>query len=255
MEEVWDVLVGSKRREPEKEPEIIWLREEPCLRRPGHTRAEIAAAAVAIADAEGFDAVSMRRVAQRLGAGTMTLYHYVVSKDELVTLMVDAVMGEVLVLEDDFPAEWRPAIARIATRTRETLRRHRWMLDRLGDGRPGPNGLRHVEQSLQAMASAEIPPRAKFEAIVLVDEYVFGFAIREAQESVEREQSWAPGVEEFFRRELSSGEYPLARELLGEDVEEAMQFVAEVLFEEGRFGRGLDRLLDGIEAGLNADRR
>jgi AcrR family transcriptional regulator len=60
-----------------KERGLIWLREEPNARRPSHTRAEIAAAALAIADAEGFDAVSMRRVAEKLGAGTMTLYHYV----------------------------------------------------------------------------------------------------------------------------------------------------------------------------------
>lgn len=234
----------------ESDPSLVWLREEPCSRSPAHSRTRIAAAAVSLADSEGFEAVSMRRVAQELGAGTMTLYHYVANKDELVTLMVDAVMGEILIPAGELPDAWRPAMAAIATSSREALSRHRWMLDRLGDGRPGPNGMRHFEQSLEAMAGAGISSRAMFEAIVLVDEYVFGFAIREAQESAEHDRGWAPGVREFFQRELGSGEFPRVTELLGDDIDMAMDRVAEVFFEAGRFERGLERLLDGIEAGL-----
>jgi len=234
----------------EPEARLVWLRDEPCARSPAHSRARIAAVAIELADSEGFEAVSMRRVAQELRAGTMTLYHYVATKDELVTLMVDAVMGELLIPPDELPADWRPALAAIAKRSRESLRRHRWLLDRLGDGRPGPNAMRHFEQSLEAMTGAGISPRAMFEAIVLVDEYVFGFAIREAQESDEHERGWAPGVREFFQRELGSGEFPRLRELLGDDADAAVERVAEVFFEAGRFERGLERLLDGIEAGL-----
>jgi AcrR family transcriptional regulator len=236
----------------EPEARLVWLRDEPCARSPAHSRARIAAVAIELADSEGFEAVSMRHVAQELGAGTMTLYHYVANKDELVTLMVDAVMGELLIPAGELPAGWRPAMAAIAKRSREALRRHRWMLDRLGDGRPGPNGMRHFEQSLEAMAAAGVSPQAMFEAIVLVDEYVFGFAIREAQESAEHERGWAPGVREFFQRELDSGEFPLVRELLGDDADAAVDRVAAVFFEPGRFERGLDRLLDGIEAGFAA---
>src|SRR5437868_14542051 len=111
----------------------------------------------------------MRRVAHQLGAGTMTLYHYVRNKDELITLMVDAVMGEVLVPEDELAAEWRLALTQIALRSRDAFRRHRWTLDRLGDGRPGPNGMRHFEQSLQAVSGADLSDEEKFELIGLVD--------------------------------------------------------------------------------------
>jgi AcrR family transcriptional regulator len=234
----------------ESEPTLIWLREEPCSRNPGHSRAGIAAAAMEIADTEGFEAVSMRRVAQALGAGTMTLYHYVANKDELVTLMMDAVMGEVLVPAEELPDEWRPAMARIAIATRESLRRHRWTLDLLDEPRPGPNKLRHLEQSLQAIAGAGIDPKARLEAIVLIDEYVFGFAIREAQEPDANRPAWPPGVREFTQRELESGEFPHARELLGEDLDAGIAVVRELFREEGRFERGLERLLDGIEAGF-----
>lgn len=237
----------------ETEPTLVWLREEPCSRNPGHSRERIAAAAVELADEEGFEAVSMRRVAERLGAGTMTLYHYVANKDELVTLMLDRIMGEILIPDEELPREWRPAMAAIARASLDSLRRHRWMLDLLGDSRPGPSALRHFEQSLQAMAGVEISQRAKFEVIVLIDEYVFGFAIREAQEADEHEAGWSPDVREFFQRELDSGCFPLIREFLGDDVDSATALIEEVFFDEGRFDRGLDRLLDGIESGLSAE--
>ena len=234
----------------ESEQSLIWLREEPCSRKPGHSWERIAAAAIEIADTEGFEAVSMRRVAQEIGAGTMTLYHYVANKDELVTLMMNAVMGEVLVPDEELSGEWRPAITRIAIATRESLRRHRWALDLLDEPRPGPNKMRHLEQSLQAMAGAGLDQRAKLEAIVLIDEYIFGFAIREAQEPDQDGPGWPPDVREFFERELESGEFPNARELLGDDFEEGVAAIREVFREEGRFERGLERLLDGIEAGF-----
>lgn len=235
------------------DPTLIWLREEPCSRKPGHSRARIASAAVELADEEGFDAVSMRRVAERLGVGTMTLYHYVANKDELVTLMLDRAMEEILIPPADLPDAWRPAMAVIARSSLAALRRHRWMIDRLGDGRPGPNSLRHFEQSLQAMSAVEIARETKFEAIVLIDEYVFGFAIREAQEADEHERGWPPGVREFLQRELDGGSYPLIRDFFGADADSAQELVKAVFFDEGRFDRGLDRLLDGIEAGFTAE--
>src|SRR4051794_17550567 len=140
---------GKKR--PQKQEGMIWLRQEPSKRRPSHSREEIAAAGLAIADEEGFEAVSMRRIAERIGAGTMTLYHYVRNKNELITLMADAVLGETLIPEGELAAEWRPAIWQIALRRRETFRRHRWALDRLDNGQPVPNGLLSFEQSLVAV--------------------------------------------------------------------------------------------------------
>lgn len=230
-----------------KEVPLIWLREEPGARRPSHTRAEIVAAALAIADAEGFEAVSMRRVAQRLSAGTMTLYYYVRNKDELITLMFDEVMGEVLLPARELSDEWREALRQIAMRTRDTFKRHRWALDRLGDGRPGPNGLRHFEQSLQALAAAPLSDTEKFELIGQIDDYVYGFALREAQELDEHRRGWPPQVVEFLQRELDSGDYPLIGQFLGTDAAGGIDRVAELIFSEGRFERGLERVLDGIE--------
>src|SRR6185436_15098966 len=96
----------------------IWERPEPGARRPRYTREQIARTALAIADAEGFEAVSMRRVASELGAGTMTLYHYVRNKDELIELMDDAMMSELIVPDDEMPSDWREALTAIARRSR-----------------------------------------------------------------------------------------------------------------------------------------
>ncbi len=234
-----------------REEAMVWMREEPHSRRPSHSRMEIAAAALRIADADGFEAVSMRRVAQELGAGTMTLYHYVRNKDELITLMVDAVMGELLVPEEELASGWRSGLTQIALRSRDAFRRHRWTLDRLGDGRPGPNAMRHFEQSLRAVDGADLSAEEKFELIGLVDDYVFGFALREAQESAEHERGIPPEVIEFFQRELDTGAYPLIREFLGPDADAGADRVTAIFFSEGRFERGLDRLLDGVEAQMN----
>ena len=239
---------GRGSRTAEDEAASIWLRPEPSSRRSSHTRTEIAAAALAIADAEGFDAVSMRRVAQQLGAGTMTLYHYVRNKDELVTLMFDAVMAEVLIPEEELTGGWRRAIERIAIRSREAFGRHGWSLERLGDGRPGPNGMRHFEQSLAAIADLDLPPYEKFELIGLIDDYVFGYSLREAEELTEHERGWAPETLDFFQRQLDSGGFPLIRDFLGPDVDVGIKRVVDYVSRPGRFERGLERLLDGIEA-------
>ncbi|HVX32454.1 MAG TPA: TetR/AcrR family transcriptional regulator [Solirubrobacterales bacterium] len=229
---------------------MVWFRREPASRRPAHTRADIARAAVEIADTEGFEAVSMRRVAQCLGAGTMTLYHYVRNKDELITLMRDAVMAEILVPDDELAADWRTAVTQIATRTRAVFANHRWIFERMGDGRPGPSGMRHFEQSLRAVAPLGLGRNETFELIGLIDDYVFGYSLREVQEMEEHERGWPPQVLDFFKRELASGNYPLISEFFGTDIDESFNTVIEFLSQPGRFERGLNRLLDGIEANL-----
>jgi AcrR family transcriptional regulator len=229
---------------------LIWFRDEPVSRRPAHSRADIARAAMEIADSEGFEAVSMRRVAQRLGAGTMTLYHYVRNKDELITLMSDAVMAEILVPEDELADDWRTALTQIATRTRTVFATHHWVFERMGDGRPSPSGLRHFEQSLQAVAPLGLGRNETFELIGLVDDYVFGFALREQQEREEHVRGWPPELIDFFKREMESGRYPLISDFFEHDFDSSFDAVLEFLNQPGRFERGLNRLLDGIEAEL-----
>src|SRR5262249_6534159 len=132
----------ARRAAREEEPRPIWVRPEPGTRRPRFTREEIAQAALRIADAEGIDAVSMRRVAAELGAGTMSLYYYVQSKDELLDLMQDEMLGEVLVPDGELPGEWRAALTAIAMRSFAAFARHPWAIE-APPSAPGPNVMRH----------------------------------------------------------------------------------------------------------------
>lgn len=229
---------------------LIWFRDEPAARRPSHSRADIARAAIEIADSEGFEAVSMRRVAQRLGAGTMTLYHYVRNKDELITLMSDSIMGEILVPEAELSGDWRAALTQIAIRTRGVFANHRWIFERMGDGHPGPNGMRHFEQSLAAVSSLGLDREETFDLIGQLDDYVFGYALREIHEDEEQERGFPAEAVEFLQREIDTGNYPEIRKFLGNDATAAIAEVIEMVNAEGRFERGLKRLLDGIEANL-----
>jgi AcrR family transcriptional regulator len=232
----------------EAEP-LIWFRQEPASRRPAHTRADIARAALEIADSEGFDAVSMRKVAQRLGAGTMTLYHYVRNKSELIALMSDAVMAKLLVPEGELSDDWRTALTQIAERSHRAFSAHHWIFSRMSDdGVPGPNGMRHFEQSLRAVAGLGLDREQTFEVIGQLDDYVFGYCLREVQEREEQEHGWSPEVVDFFRRELATGDYPLISDFFGEDFEATFAQAMELMADESRFDRGLARLLDGIEA-------
>jgi AcrR family transcriptional regulator len=240
---------GGQPRVADDDEPLIWFRQEPASRKPAHTRADIARAALEIADTQGFDAVSMRRVAERLGAGTMTLYHYVRNKNELLALMSDAVMAEVVVPEGELSDDWREALTQIANRSHDAFKAHHWVFQKMGDdGVPGPNGMRHFEQSLQAVAGLQLGREQTFEVIGQVDDYVFGYALREVQEAAEQEHGWSPAVIDFFKRELATGDYPLIDEIFGDDFEASFERAMEFIADEGRFHRGLKRLLDGIEA-------
>lgn len=194
----------------------------------------------------------MRRVARELGAGTMTLYHYVRSKDELIALMVDAIVGETLVPDDELATDdWRAAMRQIAVRTREAFRRHRWALDRLDDGPPVPNGLRGFDQWLRACAGLNLDKETKFELISLVSDYVYGFTLREAREfEIEERRGWNPEVLELIRRRLDTEDLPELRSFFGADIEAGFEWAGRLFLDKDRFERGLGLLLDGVADGL-----
>jgi AcrR family transcriptional regulator len=241
----------SERGSPRAPSEPIWTQPPPGQRRPRYTREQIAEAALRIADTEGFEAVSMRRVAAELGAGTMTLYHYVRTKDDLRALMDDAMMREILVPPGELPADWRAAIGEIARRSRAVFRRHPWAVSaRESSEAGGPNGLRHFEQSLAAVAGTGLDAAARLEIIAMVDDYVYGFVMRES--AVHHQTTLADVPEAMFdylQGQLDTGEYPHVEELAaGGEPREVFSRIIETMFDEERFERGLERLLDGIEA-------
>jgi AcrR family transcriptional regulator len=231
--------------------EPIWSRPEPGVRRAGYTREQIAKTALAIADAEGFDAVSMRRVAAELGAGTMTLYHYVRNKDELIELMDDALMAEVLVPEDELPSDWREALGEIARRSRAAWERHAWAKDQPPGVTIGPNGMRHFEQSLQAVAGTGLDWPDKVEIINMVDDYVLGYILGQGEIGATTEglkAKWVDPMTRYIDVQLASGDFPNVQAMTDElgGTRAAIESFIETMGDPQHFERGLTRLLDGI---------
>jgi AcrR family transcriptional regulator len=170
------------------------------------SREKIAAAALAIADAEGFEAVSMRRVAQELEVGTMSLYYYVKTKDDLIAVMDDALMAEALL--PSIPKGWRRAITEIATRTHSVFLRHPWALVSMLSAPPGLNAMRHMEQCLEALAETSMTAKKKLTLLAMVDDFVFGHALREAA-------SDATVDLEFASAQIATGAFPRLAEVFG----------------------------------------
>jgi AcrR family transcriptional regulator len=231
-------------------PGPIWTQPAPGSRKPRFTRDQIAEIAIGIADREGFDALSMRRIAEELDAGTMTLYHYVRTKDDLVELMNDALMGEILVPANELSRDWREALAQIARASFQTFRRHAWALSALRGARFGPNSLAHFEQSLAALARAPFPYIDRLDVIGIVDDFVYGF-VRGAYERILNEEFTddvpTGPLLDFLQERLDSGLYPQLRAMIGgSNTREQWARVRRMLDHDQRFERGLGALIDGL---------
>jgi AcrR family transcriptional regulator len=190
------------------------------------SRQKIAAAALAIADREGFDALSMRHVAQELKVGTMSLYYYVKAKDDLIAVMDDALMGEALL--PSLPKDWRRAMMAIARRTHAVFIRHPWALVGMLSAPPGLNAMRHMEQCLEALAETSMTAKRKITLLATVDDFVFGHALREANTDATIDVS-------FAEAQLATGAFPRLAEVFGGRRIDA---------NKDRFERGLRALLD-----------
>ncbi|MEU9556618.1 TetR/AcrR family transcriptional regulator [Streptomyces fumanus] len=227
------------------EPEVIWARPERTGRgpRPAYRRADIAAAAVRIADAEGLDAVSMRRVAAELGCGTMSLYNYVPRKEDLHELMVDAVGAEHELWEPG--GDWRADMVRVADRTRALMHRHPW-LPRLMSPVYGfsPNSLRFLEHCLACLDPLDAPYGTKLELIAMINGVVTTYVSNELA-TAERTRSlpWSQEQENAVRiaylgRQIATGAYPRMAAAFAED--------AGPIDLEAVFRRAVTRVLDGF---------
>jgi AcrR family transcriptional regulator len=228
----------------------LGLRSLGATRKRRFTHDDVRAAAMRIADAEGLDAVSMRRVAAELDAPTMTLYHYVRTKDEMLSLIRDAVMAEVVLApEEALPTGWKEAMVVIASSTRDVMLRHPWVTS-IGEGPSiGPSSVRHFDQSLQALAALDQPFTVKLDILTAVDEYVFGYC----RQVVVEEAVWEelPGLSEYVTHLLADGSYPQVQAAVDElGIDGLWSETQRVFIDPDRFVRNIRRLLDGIERSL-----
>jgi AcrR family transcriptional regulator len=245
------------RGDPAKSLELLWgLRSRPTRGpKPALTIEQIVAAAVGIADTEGLVAMSMRRVADELGVGAMTLYRYVPGKAELLDVMLDSVYGEMSRREVD--GDWRAKLDAVARENRKLYLRHPWLVQ-VATSRPplGPHLMAKYEYELSAVEGIGLTDVEMDAAIALVNGYVHG-AVRSAIEAKQLVQSsgitdeqWWRAHEPLLEKIGDAAKFPLASRV-GTTV--GQEFNAAYDSEHG-FEFGLARVLDGI-ATLLADRR
>jgi AcrR family transcriptional regulator len=253
------------RGDVEKTMALLWGRTRAGGRgpRPGLSVADVVAAAVALADAEGLAAVSMRRVGERLGRSAMSLYSYVPGKAELVDLMLDAVLGEQPATYD-LAAGWRAAVEAATRDAWDFYVRHPWALQVAG-GRAvlGPNELDRYEELLRVLTASGLSGLDAGRAAAAVDAFVRGAArtyadshAAEAATGVSDDEWWserAPLLDEIMATEGPT-RYPtitaLAAEGVYEQPDRAPDDATPYLEREAldAFEFGLQLLLDGLEA-------
>lgn len=216
--------------------------------KPKFTVPAIVAVGVALADAEGLAAVSMRRVAEQLGVTAMSLYTYVPSKAELLDVMVDAVCGEA-VREAYTGAGWRERLTEVATSNWELYRRHPWLLQ-VAISRPvlGPNTLAKYDFELRAFEGTGASDVDTDLLLTFVLNYVVG-AVRAAVQADRAEQAtgmsddaWWAAYAPLLGEVLDPARYPTAARIgqaAGEEYGPGDPLRA--------YEFGLQRLLDGIE--------
>jgi AcrR family transcriptional regulator len=218
-------------------------------------REEIVAAAIAVADAEGPDAISMRRIARELRAGAMSLYWHVASKEELIDLMLDTLEAEIMMPEPT--GDWQADLREMAHRQRAGLLQHPWVMEYAANRPPsGPNDARNLERMLGIVAGTGANPRMMIDILMTVVTYVMGAVLREVQEEgqerdrAEREAAMSPEEleaehERFLSWIAAADNLPNMRRMVEAGVDPD---AAETRDE--RFEFGLDCLLDGIAAQL-----
>jgi AcrR family transcriptional regulator len=211
-------------------------------------------AAVALAARDGIESLTMRKLADELGAGAMSLYHYVPNKEELLDGMVDIVFGEIELPSTD--VDWKTAMRRRAISTREVLNRHRWAVG-LMESRttPGPASLRLHNAVLGCLREAGFSIEMTIQAYSVQDAYIYGFALQEKSLPFETAEESAAVAEEQYReyaelaeeRQLGAlaEEFPyLAEVVVGHVAKVGYDFTAA-------FEYGLDLILDALEKRLD----
>ncbi|WP_436759962.1 TetR/AcrR family transcriptional regulator [Streptosporangium sp. V21-05] len=228
----------------------IWMRPERPARgpKPAYSRARITEAAIRIADAEGLEAATMRRIAAEIGAGAMSLYRYVPSRDDLVELIADHLQGEIDVA--GLPSgDWRADLTRYADGLRAMWLRHPWIatVQRSLPGF-GPNQLLVIERVIGVL-DAHVSIDENLGLMAMLNGYVEGAAREEVSwaEEVRRsglsESEWMKRSSSRVHQLLSSGDYPIFTKIV-------MQARQPHLSRDDQFRNGLERVLDCIAAAL-----
>lgn len=205
----------------------------------GLSKQRVVVEAVRLADSEGVDGLSMRRLAGELGAGAMSLYHYVASKEELLDAMIDRVFEEIELPPEQ--TDWQSAIRQRAVSARQVLARHPWAIGRMESRTsPGLANRRHHEAVTACLRKAGFSVVMATHANWLLDSYVYGFALQEASLPFDTAGVFADMAEGVYLPQLPPDEFPYLNESAAALVAAGYDPAEEFLF-------GLDLVLVALE--------
>jgi AcrR family transcriptional regulator len=219
--------------------DLLWDNAEiapgPARRRRGLDVAQIVRAAVEIADAEGLDAVSMRRVATRLDTGAMSLYRHVPDKDALVMMMIDATLEEVYdPAKLAAPGDWRASLRAMAETTWTLMRRHTWLPEAMLIRPPlTPRGVAGLEQALAIFDEFDLPIGTKMQYVSAVHFTVLSAALNAA-------------IEDRTRARLQASD---------EEIMNASGHVIERIAKTGEFRRVISFIIEADHVGEDEQMR
>lgn len=227
----------------------VWTRPRPRRReQPALSREQIVAAALELLDAEGLDALSMRRLGTRLNAGATSLYTHVANKDELLELVVDEVYGEIDLPASGDPADWQAALFRCAHDLRAAFLRHPWAVSVLGEtglAYLGPNVLRLMEALLTVLEDGGLELAAAEQAVHTLIAYVVGVStsesatLRTLARSGRTQAEWAESL--LPAAEVATRAYPRLHRIYAARREEDARAVRD-----DDFAVGLECVLQGM---------
>jgi AcrR family transcriptional regulator len=229
--------------------DLIWARPEPPARQRALGRVEIVAAAIAVADDAGASAVTMKAVAARIGSySPMALYRYVLSKDGLVDLMLDAATAEVAVPERP-GGDWRSDMQAIAEDTRAMIKLHPWYAALVHTRPPvGPHMMRRTEFMLAVLVGRGASVHDALAFAALIDRHVFGSGLQEAQEAefnrgqgLDTGEKLVAAIRSIHDLAAADGRVPILTRWLADPVGGSA---------DEQFDLGLTFLLDGIGSRL-----
>lgn len=235
--------------EPPTPVQSVWTRPRAGREQPALSREQIVAEALRLLDSDGIDALSMRKLGTRLGAGATSLYRHVANKDELIELAIDEIYGEIEIPGSTDPATWRADAVRCAQSLRGTMLRHPWIASVLGEmgmSFLGPNAIRLAESLLALFTRAGLPTTEADQSSSTLVAYVIGMATSEAAylnvlaRSGQTEQQYVESLWPTAEQAVES--HPHLREGYAEQRGKDPRAARDENFQYG-----LDRVLDGLE--------
>ncbi len=213
--------------------------QRPTASDAGLSKQRVVVEAVRLADRDGVDGLSMRRLAGALDAGAMSLYHYVSNKDELLDAMIDVVFEEIELPPQD--ADWQSAMRRRTVSARAVLARHPWAIGLIETRTtPGPANLRHREAVTACLRRAGFSVVMATHANWLLDSYLYGHALQEATLPFDTADELADMVEDVYLPQLPPEEFPYLNESAAELLAAGYDPTQEFTF-------GLDLVLAALE--------